>query len=115
MDDRGKLRSPGVPQLAEQAQRRPAAAPASPGHRRKRSIRGAKDSVEDLAAKTRSHDEKRTSPDSGSMGREGRQFTVGNIGNNGRIYLRYALLLVDHRASSKSSRVVGYNAIVSPA
>jgi hypothetical protein len=25
-----------------------------------------------------------------SDGREGRQFTVGNVGNNGRIYLRYA-------------------------
>jgi len=27
-------------------------------------------------------------PDGGSAGREGRQFTVGNVGNNGRIYLR---------------------------
>lgn len=30
-------------------------------------------------------------PDGGSAGREGRQFTVANVGNNGRIYLRYAL------------------------
>src|SRR3569833_338276 len=29
-------------------------------------------------------------PDGGSAGREGRQFTVANVGNNGRIYLRYA-------------------------
>lgn len=28
-------------------------------------------------------------PDGGSAGREGRQFTVWNVGNNGRIYLRY--------------------------
>lgn len=28
-------------------------------------------------------------PDGGSGGREGRQFTVANVGNNGRIYLRY--------------------------
>lgn len=28
-------------------------------------------------------------PDGGSAGREGRQFTVANVGNNGRIYLRY--------------------------
>lgn len=28
-------------------------------------------------------------PDGGSAGREGRQFTVSNVGNNGRIYLRY--------------------------
>jgi hypothetical protein len=30
-------------------------------------------------------------PDGGSAGREGRQFTVANVGNNGRIYLRYDL------------------------
>lgn len=28
-------------------------------------------------------------PDGGSAGREGRNFTVANVGNNGRIYLRY--------------------------
>jgi hypothetical protein len=28
-------------------------------------------------------------PDGGSAGREGRQFTVANVGNNGRIYLRW--------------------------
>lgn len=27
-------------------------------------------------------------PDGSSAGREGRQFTVANVGNNGRIYLR---------------------------
>lgn len=57
--------------------------------RRQRSIRLAKDSVEDLAARTRSQESKRISPDSGSLGRGGRHFTVGNVGNNGRIYLRY--------------------------
>lgn len=31
-------------------------------------------------------------PDGGSAGREGRQFTVANVGNNGRIYLRYVIL-----------------------
>lgn len=30
-------------------------------------------------------------PDGGSAGREGRNFTVANVGNNGRIYLRYGL------------------------
>lgn len=29
-------------------------------------------------------------PDGSSAGREGRQFAVANVGNNGRIYLRYA-------------------------
>jgi len=28
-------------------------------------------------------------PDGGSAGREGRNFAVANVGNNGRIYLRY--------------------------
>lgn len=32
-------------------------------------------------------------PDGGSAGREGRQFTVANVGNNGRIYLRYGSFL----------------------
>lgn len=31
-------------------------------------------------------------PDGGSAGREGRQFTVANVGNNGKIYLRYVTL-----------------------
>ena len=31
-------------------------------------------------------------PDGGSAGREGRQFTVANVGNNGRIYLRYVVV-----------------------
>lgn len=32
-------------------------------------------------------------PDGGSAGREGRQFTVSKVGNNGRIYLRYVEVL----------------------
>lgn len=34
-------------------------------------------------------------PDGSSAGREGRQFTVANVGNNGRIYLRYELQRID--------------------
>lgn len=47
----------------------------------------------------RSHEEKKQreaetdrwdiAPDGSSAGREGRQFAVSNVGNNGRIYLRY--------------------------
>lgn len=33
-------------------------------------------------------------PDGTSAGREGRQFTVWNVGNNGRIYLRYVCCLL---------------------
>ena len=57
--------------------------------RRQRSIRRTKGSVEDLASRAKSQESKRISPDTGSLGRGGRQFTVGNVGNNGRIYLRY--------------------------
>jgi hypothetical protein len=97
----GKLPSPGLLQGALAEQRPPhnpflGDEPLNPSakHRRQRSIRRAKDSVEDLAAaRARAElEEKRTSPDGGSLGREGRQFTVGSIGNNGRIYLRYGPL-----------------------
>lgn len=37
-------------------------------------------------------------PDGGSAGREGRHFAVANVGNNGRIYLRY----VDQRMADGS-------------
>lgn len=33
-------------------------------------------------------------PDGASAGREGRQFTVANVGNNGKLFLRYACGLV---------------------
>lgn len=41
-------------------------------------------------AKKRSQDDDKwdITPDGGSAGREGRKFTVANVGNNGRIYLR---------------------------
>lgn len=42
----------------------------------RRMKRGAEDGKDEVA------------PDGGSAGREGRQFTVANVGNNGRIYLR---------------------------
>ena len=49
----------------------------------------AKSSFEDTASRTRMRDSKQIYPDNASLARAGRQFTVGNIGNNGRIYLRY--------------------------
>lgn len=36
-------------------------------------------------------------PDGGSAGREGRRFAVSNVGNNGRIYLRYVLIRLQSR------------------
>jgi len=46
-------------------------------------------SIEDTASRSRMQDYKQIFPDNASLARAGRQFTVGNIGNNGRIYLRY--------------------------
>lgn len=40
-------------------------------------------------------------PDGGSSGREGRQFTVGNVGNNGRIYLRYVRRYAEHLVGNR--------------
>lgn len=44
-----------------------------------------------LRAKKSSDDDDKwdIAPDGASAGREGRQFAVWNVGNNGRIYLRY--------------------------
>lgn len=35
-------------------------------------------------------------PDGASAGRDGRQFTVANVGNNGRIYLRWVAILLGY-------------------
>lgn len=55
---------------------------------RQNSLRHVKNSTEVL----RQRSTKRTAKDSGSdvnaAAREGRQFTVANVGNNGKIYLR---------------------------
>lgn len=44
-------------------------------------------------------------PDGGSAGREGRQFTVANVGNNGRIYLRYVPRGIHGRLALSASHV----------
>lgn len=54
-------------------------------HQRKPTPRSFKDSDSDLQGSLPRWD---ITPDGGSAGREGRQFTVANVGNNGRIYLR---------------------------
>lgn len=47
------------------------------------------DKVAAWRAKRKGSDEKLDiTPDGGSGGRDGRQFTVANVGNNGRIYLK---------------------------
>ncbi|KAK4122758.1 hypothetical protein N657DRAFT_575445 [Parathielavia appendiculata] len=52
--------------------------------------RSHEDNLAARRAKKRSQDEDKwdITPDGGSAGREGRQFAVANVGNNGRIYLR---------------------------
>jgi hypothetical protein len=71
---------------------------------RRRSVRLTKEQLEvpdvdaTAAAASRSVNAARNSPEGGSLGaRAGRQFTVGSIGNNGRIYLRCVLLTAHHR------------------
>jgi len=52
--------------------------------------RSQEENVPQRRAKKGSQDDDKweLTPDGGSAGREGRQFAVANVGNNGRIYLR---------------------------
>ncbi|KAJ0340522.1 hypothetical protein COL922a_003331 [Colletotrichum nupharicola] len=54
-------------------------------------------------------------PNGGSAGREGRQFTVANVGNNGRIYLRRAHSdsTAHDGATSRNSEAEGFKIIIS--
>lgn len=56
---------------------------------RQNSLRHVKNSNEVLRQRSANRGHKDVAPDGTSGGREGRQFTVANVGNNGRIYLRY--------------------------
>lgn len=56
---------------------------------RQNSLRHVKNSTEVLRQRSAQSGGGNITPDGGSGGREGRQFTVGNVGNNGIIYLRY--------------------------
>ena len=55
---------------------------------RQSSLRNVKNSKELLRQRSSNRGNKEVAPDGLSGGREGRQFTVANVGNNGRIYLR---------------------------
>lgn len=55
------------------------------------SLRHVKNSTEVLRQRSAQTGGGNITPDGGSGGREGRQFTVGNVGNNGIIYLRYVI------------------------
>ncbi|MCJ1381656.1 Guanine nucleotide exchange factor lte1 [Xylographa soralifera] len=59
-------------------------------HGRQNSLRRVKDSTDMLRERSlhRQRSKKDTAVEGTSGGREGRQFTVGNVGNNGMIYLR---------------------------
>lgn len=56
---------------------------------RQNSLRHVKNSTEVLRQRSAQTGGGSITPDGASGGREGRQFTVGNVGNNGIIYLRY--------------------------
>lgn len=56
---------------------------------RTKSLRRVKNSKEALSQPLRLPKEADVTPDGFGTGREPRHFTVGNVGNNGKIYLRY--------------------------
>ena len=55
---------------------------------RQPSLRHVKNSTEVLRQLSKRRATQDAAPDGKSSGREGRQFTVANVGNNGKIYLR---------------------------
>ena len=55
---------------------------------RQNSLRRVKNSKEVMRQRSKNRNTQESAPDATSSGREGRQFTVANVGNNGRIYLR---------------------------
>ena len=65
-----------------------------PNRARNNSLRRVKDSTDALRDRSLQvqHAKKDATPDSGPGGREGRQFTVENVGKNGMIYLRCVLI-----------------------
>ena len=65
--------------------------PRGPAQARTKSLRRVKNSKEALALPLALPKEADVTPDPLATGREPRHFTVGNVGNNGKIYLRYAL------------------------
>lgn len=56
---------------------------------RQNSLRRVKNSKEVMRQRSSNRNNQELTPDGNSGSREGRQFTVANVGNNGRIYLRY--------------------------
>lgn len=63
------------------------------GRGRQISLRYVKHSTEVLRQRSAKRAAKDAGVDGTSGAREGRQFTVANVGNNGKIYLRYVLKL----------------------
>ena len=59
------------------------------GRGRQNSLRRVKNSTDVLRKRSLQRSQKDITPDGSSGGREGRQFTVANVGNNGIIYLRF--------------------------
>lgn len=59
---------------------------------RQTSLRHVKNSKEVMRQRSANRGNQDIAPDNTAGGREGRQFTVANVGNHGRIYLRYVWL-----------------------
>lgn len=67
------------------------------GKERAQSLLRVKNSAEMLWQRStkRSNNVPESVPESSPTGREGKHFTVGNVGNNGRLYLRYGGFIVE--------------------
>ena len=74
---------------------------------RQNSLRRVKNSKEMMRQRSMNRDNQEVAPDGTSGGREGRQFTVANVGNNGRIYLRYVSFFFRYAVLSQCQSLPG--------
>ncbi len=101
LDERDGLSGPSM--NATPSLRRSQSRTKSPGKARRRepptSLRHT-NSIELLHKRKHSGSAARGRSDGGPVGREGRPFRVGNVGNNGKIYLRYVEAMADESHST---------------
>jgi len=76
------------PQLPNGASTRPQASGQEHNRGPQNSLRRVKNSKEVMRQRSTNRNNQDSAPDGTAGNREGRQFTVANVGNNGRIYLR---------------------------
>ena len=85
MQENANYRGPPLPNGAST---RPQATGPEYSRGRQTSLRRVKNSKEVMRQRSANRHNQDVAPDGNAGSREGRQFTVANVGNNGRIYLR---------------------------